>query len=40
MSVFSKHAFGSKENIDTAKTNGTIGPQDVLFLDKGIKYFR
>ena len=33
MSVFSKHAFGSKENIDTAKTNGTIGPQDVLFLD-------
>ena len=33
MSVFSKHAFGSKENIETAKTNGTIGPQDVLFLD-------
>ena len=33
MSVFSKHAFGSKENIDTAKTSGTIGPQDVLFLD-------
>ena len=33
MAVFSKHAFGSKENIDTAKTNGTIGPQDVLFLD-------
>ena len=33
MAVISKHAFGSKENIDTAKTNGTIGPQDVLFLD-------
>lgn len=33
MSVFSKHAFGSKANIETAKTNGTIGPQDVLFLD-------
>lgn len=33
MSVFSRHAFGSKANIETAKTNGTIGPQDVLFLD-------
>ena len=33
MAVFSKHAFGSKANIETAKTNGTIGPQDVLFLD-------
>lgn len=33
MAVFSKHAFGSKENIETAKTNGTIGPNDVLFLD-------
>lgn len=29
----SKHAFGSKENIETAKTNGTIGARDVLFLD-------
>ena len=33
MAVISKHAFGSKENIETAKTNGTIGPNDVLFLD-------
>ena len=33
MSVTSKHAFGSKDNIETAKTNGVIGPQDVLFLD-------
>ena len=33
MAVFSKHAFGSKENIETAKTNGTLGPNDVLFLD-------
>lgn len=33
MAVFSKHAFGSKANIETAKTEGTIGPNDVLFLD-------
>ena len=33
MAVISKHAFGSKENIETAKTNGTIGPNDVLFMD-------
>lgn len=33
MAVFSKHAFGSKENIETAKSNGTLGPNDVLFLD-------
>lgn len=33
MAVISRHAFGSKENIETAKTEGTIGPQDVLFLD-------
>ena len=33
MAVFSKHAFGSKENVDTAKANGTLGPNDVLFLD-------
>lgn len=33
MAVFSKHAFGSKENVEAAKTNGTIGPNDVLFLD-------
>lgn len=29
----SKHAFGSKDNIETAKANGTIGERDVLFLD-------
>lgn len=33
MAVISKHAFGSKENVETAKSNGTIGPNDVLFLD-------
>ncbi len=33
MSLISKHAFGSKENIETAKTNGTIDAHDVLFLD-------
>lgn len=33
MAEFSKHAFGSKENVETAKTNGTLGPNDVLFLD-------
>lgn len=26
MAVISRHAFGSKENIETAKTEGTIGP--------------
>ena len=33
MAVISKHAFGSKENVETAKSNGTLGPNDVLFLD-------
>lgn len=33
MAVISKHAFGSKANVETAKTAGTIGPNDVLFLD-------
>lgn len=33
MAVFSKHAFGSKENVEAAKTAGTLGPNDVLFLD-------
>ena len=33
MAVISKHVFGSKENLETAKSNGTIGPNDVLFLD-------
>lgn len=30
-----KHAFGSKENIDTAKEAGTINPYDVLHLSNG-----
>lgn len=33
MATYSKHAFGSKENIESAKESGAIGPQDVLFLD-------
>lgn len=30
-----KHAFGSKENIETAKAAGTINEYDVLHLDNG-----
>lgn len=33
MAVTSKHAFGSKENIETAKAEGTIGACDILFLN-------
>lgn len=33
MALISKHAFGSKSNIDTAKTAGTIDAHDILFLD-------
>lgn len=33
MALISKHAFGSKANIDTAKANGTIDSHDILFLD-------
>lgn len=33
MALISKHAFGNKANIDTAKTNGTINSHDILFLD-------
>jgi hypothetical protein len=33
MALNSKHAFGSKENIDSAKSNGAIDAHDVLFLD-------
>lgn len=33
MALNSKHAFGSKENIDAAKSNGAIDAHDVLFLD-------
>ena len=35
MSKLSKHAFGSKENIESAKANGTIDEYDVIFLDNG-----
>ena len=30
-----KHAFGSKENIETAKAAGTIDAYDVLHLSNG-----
>ena len=33
MAEISKHAFGSKDNIETAKASGTIDAYDVLFLD-------
>lgn len=33
MPSISKHAFGSKENIESAKEAGTINERDVLFLD-------
>lgn len=33
MASISKHAFGSKENINAAKEAGTIDARDVLFLD-------
>ena len=33
MPQISKHAFGSKANIETAKEAGTINEHDVLFLD-------
>lgn len=33
MALVSKHAFGSKEKIEAAKTEGKIDEYDVLFLD-------
>lgn len=33
MAQTSKHAFGSKANIDAAKAAGTIDANDILFLD-------
>ena len=33
MPNISKHAFGSKANIESAKASGAINEQDVLFLD-------
>lgn len=35
MSNLSKHAFGSKENIEAAKTSGKIDEFDVIFMDNG-----
>ena len=33
MAQTSKHAFGSKANIDAAKAAGTIDANDIMFLD-------
>ena len=33
MASISKHAFGSKANIETAKASGAINERDILFLD-------
>lgn len=35
MAKSSKHAFGSKENIEVAKANGSIDEFDVMFLSNG-----
>ena len=35
MAIKSKNEFGSKTNIDTAKTNGIIDEYDILYLDNG-----
>lgn len=35
MAIKSKNAFGSKGNIETAKTNGLIDEYDILYLDDG-----
>lgn len=35
MSNLSKHAFGSKENIEAAKANGKIDEFDIIFMDNG-----
>lgn len=33
MPTISKHAFGSKANVETAKANGLINERDILFLN-------
>lgn len=33
MALISKHAFGSKDNIESAKSTGAINEHDILFLD-------
>lgn len=35
MANMSKNAFGSKENIETAKANGLVDEYDILYLDNG-----
>ena len=35
MSNLSKHAFGAKENIETAKADGKIDEFDIIFMDNG-----
>lgn len=35
MATISKHAFGSKEGVESAKQQGKIDAYDVLFLDNG-----
>lgn len=35
MANLSKHAFGAKENIETAKANGSIDAFDVIFMTNG-----
>lgn len=35
MANLSKHAFGAKENLETAKANGSLDAYDVLFLSNG-----
>lgn len=35
MAKSSKHAFGSKENIEVAKANGSIDEFDIMFLSNG-----
>lgn len=33
MALISKHAFGNKDNVDTAKATGAVNAHDILFLD-------
>lgn len=35
MIIKSKNAFGSKANIETAKTDGIIDEYDIIYLDNG-----
>lgn len=35
MAIKSKNAFGSKENIETAKASGLVDEYDILYLDNG-----